>query len=132
MLLPIFKSRRFLQSSPFLTGVRLERRILFSFLGNAVHQPPAFSMGLRQQLWAEHSQRNDSCIPARCQQHNARCDLDAELERAQGQVARLLAKLDEAERFKPDEAFQKKCGCCGENFNLEAPKGWNKQGLNDA
>jgi hypothetical protein len=35
-------------------------------------------------------------------------------------------------RFKPDEAFQKKCGCCGENFNLEAPKGWNKQGLNDA
>jgi len=82
VLLPIFKSRRFVQSSPFLTGVRLERKILFSFLGNAVNQPPRFSMGLRQQVWAAHSDRRDSCIPRRCQQHNAACDLEEELRHA--------------------------------------------------
>ena len=49
VLLPIFKSRTFVQSSPFLTGVHRERKILFSFLGNALRQPPRFSIGLRQQ-----------------------------------------------------------------------------------
>ena len=35
-------------------------------------------------------------------------------------------------RFKPTEDFEKKCGCLGENFVLEAPKQWGAKGLNDA
>jgi len=85
MLLPIYKSRTFVQASPYLTGVPQERRILFSFLGNAQRQPPRFSMGLRQQLWTAHSNRNDSCIPSRCAKHNAGCDLEAILPTAPSQ-----------------------------------------------
>ena len=44
--------------------------------GNAVNQPPAFSFGLRQQLWALHSGSKHSCMPARCAKHNAHCPLD--------------------------------------------------------
>ena len=76
VLLPIFKSRQFVMPSPHLTGVRRSRPVLFSFLGNALHQPPSFSFGLRQQLWALHAGRNDSCMPARCAKHNAGCKLD--------------------------------------------------------
>ena len=36
VLLPIFKSRRFISSSPFLTGHTPRRPVLFSFLGAAV------------------------------------------------------------------------------------------------
>ena len=76
ILLPIFKSRRFISSSPFLTGHTPRRPVLLSFLGNALNQPPAFSFGLRQQLWALHSGSNASCIPPRCAKHNAHCELN--------------------------------------------------------
>lgn len=37
---------------------------------------------LQPQVWAAHSKRSDSCIPARCQEHNAGCDLETELRSA--------------------------------------------------
>ena len=33
-------------------------------------------------MWADHGSRQDQCIPARCQQHNAGCDVEAILQKA--------------------------------------------------
>ena len=41
VLLPIFKSRRFISSSPFLTGHTPRRPVLFSFLGAAPRLEPS-------------------------------------------------------------------------------------------
>ena len=43
VLLPIFKSRRFVQASPQLTGRTVPRRVLFNFRGNALNQPKAYA-----------------------------------------------------------------------------------------
>merc|ERR1712183_445749 len=48
VLLPVYKSRPFVQSSPFLTGRKLKRSILFNFRGNMHLRDPSFSFGLRQ------------------------------------------------------------------------------------
>ena len=54
-LLPIFKSRGFVQCSPYLTGKQPERNVLLNFRGNAHLNQPQYSFGLRQQVW--HHQR---------------------------------------------------------------------------
>ena len=61
VLLPIYKSRPHVVASPYLTGKPTNRHALFNFRGNALNQPPHFSMGMRQQLFALFSNRDDAC-----------------------------------------------------------------------
>ena len=51
VLLPIYKSRNFVQASPFVTGKTFPRNVLFNFRGNAHLNQPGYSLGLRQQLY---------------------------------------------------------------------------------
>jgi hypothetical protein len=64
VLLPIYKSRGFVQASPFLTGRRRERKFLFNFRGNAHLNQPGYSLGLRQQLYRLLENRPDRCVCA--------------------------------------------------------------------
>ena len=61
VLLPIFKSRGFVQASPFLTGKQPARTVLLNFRGNAHLNQPAYSFGLRQQLYTLLNGRPDQC-----------------------------------------------------------------------
>jgi hypothetical protein len=63
-LLPIFKSRNFVQTSPFVTGRAPARNVLFNFRGNAHLNQPQYSMGLRQQLYTLLANRPDRCVCA--------------------------------------------------------------------
>lgn len=61
VLLPIFKSRNFVQCSPFVTGKHVRRNVLLNFRGNAHLNQPAYSFGLRQQLYTLLNGRSDQC-----------------------------------------------------------------------
>ncbi len=78
VLLPIYKSRSFVQASPYVTGKLKERRVLLTFRGNAVRQPAAFSFGLRQQLFAAFHRHPDLCASVRAQDpaHTAEAGAD--------------------------------------------------------
>ena len=64
VLLPIFKSRSFVQASPFVTGRAVRRNVLFNFRGNAHLNQPRYSLGLRQQLYTLLASRSDRCVCA--------------------------------------------------------------------
>ena len=64
LLLPIYKSRGFVQSSPYVTGKVVPRNVLFNFRGNAHLNQPQYSLGLRQQLYMALSTRDDRCVCA--------------------------------------------------------------------
>ena len=64
LLLPIYKSRGFVQTSPYVTGKTVARNVLFNFRGNAHLNQPAYSLGLRQQLYTALSTRDDRCVCA--------------------------------------------------------------------
>jgi hypothetical protein len=61
VLLPIFKSRGFVQASPYLTGKLTPRNVLLNFRGNAHVNQPAYSFGLRQQLYSYVNGHPDQC-----------------------------------------------------------------------
>ena len=64
LLLPIYKSRNFVQTSPYVTGKHVPRTVLFNFRGNAHLNQPQYSLGLRQQLYTLLSTRDDRCVCA--------------------------------------------------------------------
>jgi len=61
VLLPIFKSRGFVQASPFLTGKPTKRNVLLNFRGNAHLNQPNYAFGLRQQLYLLINGHPDQC-----------------------------------------------------------------------
>ena len=64
VLLPIYKSRGFVQVSPYVTGKPVKKNVLFNFRGNAHLNQPQYSMGLRQQLYTLLEHHPDRCVCA--------------------------------------------------------------------